>query len=131
MDIDSKLANNNGKPNLSYKFNKISRKFANYVKSYNNYEVYGLSYEEVGQGNDGTATDYMSELAHGFKYSSETLRLSSSSYVESKAKLLYNYPIVTMETLTEYTRDVTKFKNEYYNKKVRDLLFNMLNYDYL
>ena len=131
LDIDSKLANNNGKPNLSYKFNKISRKFANYVKSYNNYEVYGLSYEEVGQGNDGTATDYMSELAHGFKYSSETLRLSSSSYVESKAKLLYNYPIVTMETLTEYTRDVTKFKNEYYNKKVRDLLFNMLNYDYL
>ena len=121
----------NGKPNLSYKFNKISRKFANYVSSYNNYEVYGLSYEEVGQGNDGTATDYMSELAHGFKYSSETLRLSSSGYVESKTKLLYNYPIVTMETLTEYTRDVTKFKNEYYNKKVRDLLFDMLNCDYL
>ena len=121
----------NGKPNLSNKFNKISRKFANYVSKFNNYTVYGLSYEEVGQGNDGTATDYLAELAHNFKYSAKTLRLSSNRYVETKSKLVYNYPVITMETLTSYTRDVNSFKKEYYNNKIRDLLFDMLNCDYL
>ena len=119
----------NGKPNLSKKFNDISRKFAKYISSYNGYTIYGLSYEEVGEGNDGTATDFASEIAHGFKYSTKTLRLSTDSYVENSAKLMYNYPVITMETLTEYTRDTSVFKDEYYNKNIRNILYDLLNYN--
>ena len=121
----------NGKPNLSNKFNNLSRKFAKYLSNYNGYEIYGLSYEEVGQGNDGTATDFMSELAHGFKFSLKTNRLSTSSYIDNKSKLRYNYPVVTMETLTRYTRDPKYFKDEYYNKKIRDIFYEMLDCNFL
>jgi hypothetical protein len=121
----------NGKPNLSKEFNDLSRKFAKFVSNYNNYEIYGLSYEEVGEGNDGTATDFMSELAHNFKFSSKTLRLSTNSYVENKSKMRYNYPIITMETLTKYTRDPKCFKEEYYHKRIRDIFYDMLDCNFL
>ena len=121
----------NGKPNLTRKFNNLSRKFAKYLNKFNGYEIYGLSYEEVGEGNDGTLTDFMSELAHDFKLSTKTLRLSTDSYIDNSATLVYNYPVVTMETLTKYTRDVSEFKKEYYDKRIRDIFYDMLDCDFL
>ena len=121
----------NGKPNLSYEFNKISRKFAEYVSSFNNYKVHGLSAEEVGEGNDGTATDFMAELAHDFKYSTKTNRLSTSKYIDNNSSLVYNYPVITLESLTTYSRDTKLFKKEYYDLKIRDLLFDLLNCNFI
>ena len=121
----------NGKPNLSKEFNNLSRKFAKYISSYNKYKVHGLSAEEVGRGNDGTATDFMAELAHGFKFCLKTGRLCSSSYIDNHASLMYNYPVITMESLTTYTRDVELFKTEYYDKKLRDILYDMLDGNFI
>ena len=121
----------NGKPNLTNKFNNLSKKFAEYLSTYNGYKVCGVSYEEVGEGNDGTITDFMSELAHGFKISTRTLRLSTDSYIENSSKLIYNYPVVTMETLNKYTRDVNDIKFEYYNKKIKDIFYDMLDCNFL
>ncbi len=120
-----------GKPNLSKKFNDICQKFSEYISSFNGYEIYGLSYEEVGEGNDGTATDFMAELAHDFKMSTKTNRLSTNSYVENSSKLIYNYPVVTLETLNKYTRDVNVIKYEYYNKKIKDIFYDMLDCNFL
>ncbi len=121
----------NGKPNLTNEFNNLSRKFAEYLSSFNEYEIYGLSYEEVGEGNDGTITDFMSELAHNFKLSTKTNRLSTDCYIENSAKLIYNYPVVTIETLTKYTRDVSDLKKEYYDKRIRDIFYDMLDCNFL
>ncbi len=120
-----------GKPNLSKKFNDICQKFSDYLSNFNGYEIYGLSYEEVGEGNDGTTTDFMSELAHGFKMSTKTNRLSTDSYIENSSKLIYNYPVVTMETLNKYTRDVNDIKFEYYDKKIKDIFYDMLDCNFL
>ncbi len=120
----------NGKPNLTHEFNEMCRNFAKFVSKHTKYKVHKLESEEVGQGNDGTATDFMAEIAHNFKFSTKTGRLSASTYIENNKPLMYNYPVITIETLTTYTRNVKLFKEEYYNKKIRDVLYNAFKRNY-
>ena len=116
-----------GKPNLSNEFNELTINFANKVSDYTRYNIHGLSSEEVGEGNDGTITDFFSEMAHEFKFSTDTLRLSSSKY-NGDFRLKYNTAVITLETLDDYTTDVNVFKNEYYNYGIKDLLYGLLFY---
>lgn len=116
-----------GKPNLSNEFNNLTATFAKKISSYNNYTVYGLSSEEVGEGNDGSVTDFMAELANGFKYSNITGRLSSDKYINPTCNFEYKYPVVTIETITTYTRVPSYFKAEYYNNGLKDMLYSLIN----
>ncbi|MDD2207917.1 MAG: M14 family metallopeptidase, partial [Bacilli bacterium] len=107
-----------GKPNLADSFNEKSLKLAEIVSQTNDYIAFDKNEEEVGFGNDGTSTDYASELISGFKFSSETGRLSSSSYLSPKVKEDINAGVITLETLPEYTFDLEIIKDEYYYKEL-------------
>ena len=96
------------------------------ISSITSYNVNGLDYEEVGEGNDGSATDFMSELASGFKFSEITGRLSTNKYKNNNSKLIYNYPVITLEVTKNWTSNPTYFKNEYYNNGLKELLFELL-----
>jgi len=116
-----------GKPNLSTEFNNLSQKFAKNVASITNYSVHGLSSEEVGEGNDGSVTDFMAELANGFKFSSKTGRLYTDRHINNSCKLTYFYPVITIETLNIWTSDPDFFKNEYYDRGIKNLFNSLLN----
>ena len=116
-----------GKPNLSDEFNKITSTFAKKISSINGYKVHGLSSEEVGEGNDGSATDFMAELANGFIFSSKTLRLSTDKYKDNSCELKYKYPVITMEITNKWTSDPSVFKEEYYDKKLKKVMYELLN----
>lgn len=116
-----------GKPNLDSKFNDITFKFADKVSNITNYTKFGLEYEEVGEGNDGTITDFSSEIACGFKLSTKTLKLSTDKYIDNFAKLIYNYPVITLETMNQITKDTLVFSDEYYNHGIRELLYSLLD----
>ena len=107
-----------GKPNLSDKYNLNSLKLAQYINKINSYQVYDKDDEEVGNGNDGTSTDYLSELASGFRFSIKTGRLSADSYKKPVIKNTGDIRIVTLETLENITFNIKKIKAEYYNKKL-------------
>lgn len=116
-----------GCPNLSDEFNKISRDYAKRIVSMTNYTLHDIEAEEVGEGNDGGAADFMAELANGFKFSSVTGKLSTNSYINNNATLVYNYSAITLETLTDWTRNPAYFKDEYYNSGIRDILYDTIN----
>lgn len=115
-----------GKPNLSSEFNNLSRKFASKISNINKYIVYGIESEEVGEGNDGSATDFMSEIAHEMPFSSKTGRLSSNKYIDPKVDYIVKYPVITLETIKTYTRNTEIFKDEYYNYGLRKVLFSLI-----
>ncbi len=119
-----------GKPNLSSSFNDLTVSFANKVSKINGYKVHGLSSEEVGEGNDGSATDFMAELANGFKFSTKTGRLSSSKYKDNNPSFVYKYPVITMETMKTWTKDPSYFKTEYYDFGLRTLFYKLLSKDF-
>ena len=119
-----------GKPNLSKEFNKLTSSFAKMISSINSYKVHGLSSEEVGEGNDGSATDFMAELANGFSFSKKTLRLSTDKYKDNSCSLKYKYPVITMETMKTWTRDPSYFKSEYYDFGLRDVFYKLLEKDF-
>ena len=100
-----------GKPNLSNEFNNLSRKFASKISNINKYIVYGIESEEVGEGNDGSATDFMSEIAHEMPFSSKTGRLSSNKYIDPKVDYIVKYPVITLETIKTYTKNTEIFKH--------------------
>lgn len=107
-----------GKPNLFNNFNKNSLSFAKKISKINNYQTLNKTYEEVGEGTDGTSTDYVSELVSGFLFSTKTKRLSASSYKKPKVKNNIKTKIITLETLEEVTNDLTIIKKEYYQYKL-------------
>lgn len=115
-----------GKPNLSNEFNNLSRKFASKISNINKYIVYGIESEEVGEGNDGSATDFMSEIAHEMPFSSKTGRLSSNKYIDPKVDYIVKYPVITLETIKTYTKNTEIFKDEYYNYGLRKVLFSLI-----
>ncbi len=115
-----------GKPNLSDEFNSVSREFASTISKINNYTVYGIESEEVGEGNDGSATDFMSEIAHEMPFSSKTGRLSSNTYINPDVELVSKYPVITLETIKTYTTNPEIFKDEYYNYGLRKTLFSLI-----
>lgn len=115
-----------GKPNLSNEFNNLSRKFASKISNINKYIVYGIESEEVGEGNDGSATDFMSEIAHEMPFSSKTGRLSSNKYIDPKVDYIVKYPVITLETIKTYTKNTEIFKDEYYNYGLKKVLFSLI-----
>lgn len=116
-----------GKPNLSDEFNNLSRTFATNISNINQYIVYGIESEEVGEGNDGSATDFMAEIAHSMPFSSKTLRLSADNYQNPNLSFEYKYPVLTLETIKTYTSDSKVFEDEYYNYGIRKVLFSLID----
>ena len=110
-----------GKPNLTDEFNELCSNFGKSVSKLTGYKLHGLSGEEVGEGNDGSATDFMAELANGLKYSNVTGRLSANKYIDATLSFDYKYPVITLETLNRYTRNPSYFKDEYYNYNINEL----------
>ena len=119
-----------GKPNLSNEFNKLTQNFAKKTSKINNYVVHGLSSEEVGEGNDGTATDFMAELANGFIFSSQTGRLYTDKHVNNSCYLEYKFPVITMETLKVWTSDPSVFKDEYYNYGIEKVFYSIISNEF-
>ncbi len=114
-----------GKPNLSEEFNLNSYSLGKAVSKINRYKAYDKKEEEVGQGNDGTSTDFFSELTSGFIFSTKTKRLSSTAYLNPKIKLNNQTKIITIETLKVTTKDIKIIKREYYDYKL-EKVFNSL-----
>lgn len=115
-----------GKPNLSEQYNINSLKLANIVNEINDYIAYDKEAEDVGYGNDGTATDYAAELSSGFKFSEITGRLSSDSYLKPTILKETKLGIITLETLEEYTFNLKVIKNEYYNKNLKEVFDSVI-----
>ncbi len=115
-----------GKPNLSTEFNNLCNKCANVVSSITGYQILGVDSEEVGQGNDGTSTDFMAELASGFNYSSKTGRLSATSYNSKTIELKHKLCVINIETLERYTKDLGVIKDEYVNYELEKVFLNLI-----
>ena len=115
-----------GKPNLNGDFNTLSYNLAATVANYTKYNVKSISSEEVGEGNDGSATDFMAELANGLKFSEVTGRMSMSSYENKNIKMAYRYPVITLETLKRYTRDPKYYSEEYLYRNYYDLFTDLM-----
>ena len=118
-----------GKPNLSDEFNNISATFAKKISGINSYKVHGLSSEEVGEGNDGSATDFMAELANGLVFSTKTGRLSTDKYINNSCSLKYSYPVITMEITKVWSKDPSYSKSEYYDYGLKKVLYSILEND--
>ena len=115
-----------GKPNLSHEFNNLCINFGEKVSNITKYKLHGLSAEEVGEGNDGSATDFMAEIANGFIFSTKSGRLSTDKYINDSIALKYKYPVITLETTKKWTTNPQIFKEEYYNNGIRKLLFELI-----
>lgn len=117
-----------GKPNLSNEYNESTIKLCNIIGDITGYHVYGLEREEVGEGNDGTVSDFMAELVNDFMFSTKTGRLSSSNYKNNNAVLKYNVPAIVVETTKDYSKDPSYYKEEYYNHGIKEMLYKLLEY---
>lgn len=119
-----------GKPNLSDEYNKITIDLCKRIGKIVNYKVHGLDREEVGEGNDGTASDFMAELVNGFIFSTKTGRLSTNKYKENNAILKYSVPAIVLETMNDNYKDPNKYKDEYYNRGLKKMFYDLLEYGY-
>ncbi len=117
----------NGKPNLSDEFNDLCNSCAKIVKKHTGYEVLKLSSEEVGEGNDGSSTDFIAELAAGFNYSSKTGRLSYTSYDSKTEELKYPLCVLTIETMGSYTTNLNTIKREYEYYDLEETFLSLIN----
>lgn len=106
----------NGKPYLSDEYNNNSNKCARIVGNITGYTVLSKNDEDAGEGNDGTASEYMAESLSGFTFSSVTGRLSSDYYAKYYDTLKYeNTCVIVIEALGKYTDDLEIISDEYYN----------------
>ncbi|MBQ6285215.1 MAG: hypothetical protein IJK67_02760 [Bacilli bacterium] len=117
-----------GKPNLSDEYNNLTIELCNRMSTFNKYKVHGLDREEIGEGNDGTASDFMAELVNGFIFSSKTGRLSSNSYKNNNSSLKYHAPAVVLETMNDNYKDPSKYKDEYYNHGLKEMFYDLVRY---
>lgn len=111
----------NGKQYLSDRFNELSDKCAKVVNRYTGYTIIGIEYDDDGRGTDGTTTDMMAEIAHGYKFSSETGRLSVSEYAIRTQTMDKEMCVMTVETMEKYTQNLSTIKSEYVNKKLENM----------
>jgi len=119
-----------GKPNLSDEYNKITIDLCKRMGKILNYKVHGLDREEVGEGNDGTASDFMAELVNGLVFSTKTGRLSTISYKNNNVTLKYSVPAIVLETMNDNYKDPKKYKDEYYNHGIKKMFYDLLEYGY-
>lgn len=114
-----------GKPDLSNEYNKICTSMADIVNNITGYVSLGTDYEDVGYGSDGSATDMIAELKHGFKFNKKTGRLTD---VNNVGKFEGNFCAMTIETLENYTQDINIIKNEYYDKNLYKAFTSLIAY---
>lgn len=106
----------NGKPYLSNEYNNTSHDVALVVGNITGYTVLSKADEDSGEGNDGTSSEYMAESLSGFKFSTETGRLSSDSYAKYYDDMKYhNTAVIVIEALEGYTINLDTIKDEYYD----------------
>ena len=115
-----------GKPNLSDKYNENSLKLASIVSEHSGYQTLDMAYEDVGLGDDGTATDFASEIIMGFNFNAKTGRLSTNHYAQPKLEDKQATGVITIETMTQYTYDISSIKNEYYERKLSQVFDELL-----
>lgn len=111
-----------GKPDLSSEYNRICSKTGRIVSNITGYQSLGVDYEDVGYGSDGSATDMISEIKHGFKFSTKIGRLVPTT---NDIKLDGSFCAMTIETLDSYTTDLKTIKEEYENNNL-EKAFNAL-----
>ncbi|MDD2409257.1 MAG: M14 family metallopeptidase [Bacilli bacterium] len=114
------------KPNLSNELNNLSDKCAQIVNNITGYKILGSDSEEVGEGNDGTSTDFIAELLSGYNFSEITGRLSYDKYDEKISKLKYKACVINIETLDSYTQDLNIIKDEYYIYNLEKVFKNLI-----
>ena len=119
-----------GKPNLSDEYNQITIDLCKRMGKILNYKVHGLDREEVGEGNDGTASDFMAELVNGLVFSTKTGRLSTTRYKNNNVTLKYSVPAIVLETMNDNYKDPKKYKDEYYNHGIKKMFYDLLEYGY-
>lgn len=111
-----------GKPDLSSEYNRICSKVGGIVSNITGYQSLGVDYEDVGYGSDGSATDMISEIKHGFKFSTKIGRLVPNT---NNINLDGSFCAMTIETLDRYTTDLKTIKEEYENNNL-EKAFNAL-----
>ena len=115
-----------GKPNLSKDFNNSCVSLGNKVVTITKYKVHKIEDETVGMGTDGSATDFMAELANGFSFSTTTGRLTSDNYIGNSSTFVNKFPVITLETMKVWSKDPSVYKTEYYNYGIRSLLYSLI-----
>lgn len=103
---------------LSDTFNELGKKCASTINKYTGYYQVPVETDDDGRGTDGNTTDMMGEIAHGYKFSTVTGRLTTIAYGERPSTMEQKLCSMTVETLENYTQDLTTIKNEYVNKKL-------------
>ena len=119
-----------GKPNLSKEYNDLTINLCKRIGKITGYKVHGLDKEEVGEGNDGTASDFMAELVNGLIFSSKTGRLSTISYENNNVTMRYEVPAIVLETMNDNYKDPSYYKDEYYNHGIKAMFYDLLEYGY-
>lgn len=117
-----------GKPNLSDRYNYLCARMSTIVSDITGYIVLSTDYEELGYGNDGTSTDFISQLAHNFKFSTDTGRLLNGDFKDQIDDIKVEMCAMTIETLTEYTLDLETIKSEYYDKDLKKAFNELVTY---
>lgn len=112
----------NGKPRLSDEFNSYSNDCAEIINEYTGYQILGLASENDGDGTDGTTTDLISEIAHGYKFSTDTGRLSTNEYQGRTQNMVKEMCVLTVETLSNYTQNLVTIQEEYSRRKLKDAI---------
>lgn len=118
----------NGKPHLSDKFNDYSNECAKIVSRYTGYNILGLDSEVDGDGTDGTSTDMIAEIAHGYKFSTDTGRLSTKEYDIQTQNLEQDLCVLTIETLSNYTQNLVTIQEEWSKRKLKDAVVGVAEY---
>ncbi len=120
----------NGKPHLSEEFNKYSKECAEIVSETTGYEVLGIESEIDGDGTDGTSTDMIAEIAHGYKFSTDTGRLSTSEYNIKAKNMAKEMCVLTIETLSNYTQNLVTIQEEYNKRKLKQAIIEIAEYKF-
>jgi len=118
----------NGKPHLSDKFNEYSSKCAEVINESTGYNILGLESEVDGDGTDGTSTDMIAEIIHGYKFSTETGRLSTDKYDIQATNMIKDMCVLTVETLSNYTQNLVTIQEEYTKRKLKEAIIDITEY---
>ena len=119
----------NGKPHLSDKFNEYSNDCAEIVSESTGYRVLGLDSEIDGDGTDGTSTDMIAEIVHGYKFSTDTGRLSTISYDIQTQTMSKKMCVLTVETLSNYTQNLATIQEEWNRRKLKQAFLAITEYE--
>ena len=81
-----------------------------------------------GDGTDGTSTDMIAEIIHGYKFSTETGRLSTDKYDIQATNMIKDMCVLTVETLSNYTQNLVTIQEEYTKRKLKEAIIDITEY---